>query len=161
RQFAKEDRPRGYASAEIEEASAGRVIYTTCRTPEDLREIIEVFDGIPNAALVYPGYRVPDNYRSVAAATPDLVLTSRSAKGLDLQTVGVLDAGYQMARLKELSSDTGSDRRLSALWGRILADHLRVALSRATENLVLIDVKPSDEVRSEVEALCADAQLTE
>ncbi len=161
RHFAKEERPRGYASAEIEEASAGRVIYTTCRTPEDLREIIEVFDGIPNAALVYPGYRVPDTYRSVAAATPDLVLTSRSAKGLDFQTVGVLDTGHQMVRLKELAEDAGPDSRLSALWGRILADHLRVALSRATENLVLIDVEPGDGARTEIKALCADAQLTE
>jgi len=161
RHFAKEDRPRGYASADIEEASAGRVIYTACRTAEDLREIIDVFDAIPNAALVYPGYRVPEAYRSVAAATPDLVLTSQSAKGLDFQTVGVLDAGPQMVRLKELTDDTGSDSRLSALWGRILADHLRVALSRATENLVLIDVEPGDGARAEVEALCADAQLTE
>lgn len=161
RQFAKEDRPRGYAAAEIEEASHGRLIYTVCRTLEELRDIVTAFDTIPNATLVYPGYRVPEPYLAVSDTTTDVILTSRSAKGLDFQTVGVLDAGKQMARLRDLAKDAESDGRLSTLWGRVMADHLRVGLSRATENLVLIDLNPDPSAVALIDALCEDVPKLE
>ena len=161
RHFAKDERPRGHASAEIEDASVGRVISTACHSLDDLRQIIETFDAIPNAALVYPGYRIPEEYAQLATTTPGLLLTSRAAKGLDFQTVGVLDVGRQMTRLKALAEDSSLEGKLSTLWGRILADHLRVALSRATENLVLIDLSPDLEAREQVRELCVEAEPME
>jgi hypothetical protein len=161
RHFAKDERPRGYAEAEIEDASPGRVIYTNCPSKDELRELMAAFEAIPNAAFVYPGYTIPEGYKELLPATPDVVLTSQSAKGLDFQTVAVLDVGRQLERLKGLAREAETEGRFAALWGRTLADHVRVALSRATETLVLIDVNPGKAARDEVLALCGEAELSE
>lgn len=161
RQLAKDERPRGYAEAEIEDASPGRVIYTACAGNEELRELIRAFETIPNAAFVYPGYTIPERYKELLPATADVVLTSQSAKGLDFQTVAVLDVGRQLSRLRELAQEAQTEGRFAALWGRTLADHVRVALSRATETLILIDVDADQSSRDQVLELCAAAELSE
>jgi tetratricopeptide (TPR) repeat protein len=151
RQLSKEERPRGYAVAQVDEASYGRVIYTTCEDQDELRRVVDTFDKLPNAALVYPGYHTPRELQVLS--TSEAIFTSRSAKGLDFQTVGVLDAGRQMARLRGLSQSAEKQSNISALWGRVLADHLRVALSRSTENLILLDTSPERHMKAEVQAL--------
>lgn len=160
RHFAKDERPRGSAEAEVDDAAPGRVVYTVCKSEDELREIFEAFEAIPNAALVYPGYRVPESLSGVAATT-DAILTSHSAKGLDFQTVAVLDVGRRLTRLRELAHEAETEGRFAALWGRTLADHVRVALSRATETLVLLDTGSGKSWREEVLALCGDAHLVE
>lgn len=159
RHFAKDERPRGYAEAEVEEASPGRVIYTNCQSNEDLRELVGAFETIPNAAFVYPGYTIPERYKGLLPAAPDVVFTSQSAKGLDFQTVAVLDVGRQLERLKALADEARVEGRFAALWGRTVADHVRVALSRATETLILIDVDAAGSTREQVLDLCREAEV--
>jgi hypothetical protein len=158
RQFAKAERPRGQASATIEEAALGRIIYTACRSPDELHDLIAAFDTLPNAALVYPGPRVPAEL-GLRPEASELVLTSRTAKGLDFQTVGVLGIGRRLHELAALAE--GGDSGLAAVRGRMIADAVRVALSRATETLVLVDLLPEPAERYQAHLLCAPIDLME
>lgn len=158
RHFAKAERPRGQASAIIEEAALGRIIYTACRSRDELHNLVAAIDALPNAALVYPGPRVPADLGLRAEAT-ELVLTSRAAKGLDFQTVGVLGIGHRLTELAALAE--GGDSGLAAVRGRMIADAVRVALSRATETLVLIDLSPEPLEQYQARLLCRSVDFME
>lgn len=153
RSLSRQDRPSGYARAHVDEATQGNVIYTQCRDFEEFVEFVEMFDALPNATLVYPDHSIPTKLLGEPVLA-SAIMTSRDAKGLGFQTVGVLSPGRQMDILQTLVDSDNRQRRLFELWGRALVDHLRVALSRATENLLLIDIDPDDEVREQVLKLC-------
>ena len=154
----RRDRPRGYAHADVDEATQGTVIYTQCRDIEEFVEFVKEFDALPNAALVYPDHSIPADFQNLPLLA-DAIMTSRDAKGLGFQTVGVLAPGSQMVRIDELTDRENPQRHLYELWGRALVDHLRVALSRATENLLLIDIDPSEPARYQVHELCSEVQF--
>src|SRR5439155_5341778 len=82
------------------------------------------------------------------------VWSSASAKGLDFQIVGVLDAGPQLVAMKRLAAAIDDEGRISTIWARTLADQLRVAISRATDTLVFIDEGNDAQETQEVRALC-------
>lgn len=135
RQLERSARPRGRAEAEIDETTAGRIIYCRARTPEALRTVVQSFAQTPSSALIFPGYRVPPDLQDLGVE----IWSSDSAKGLDFQVVGVLDVGRQLQRLQQQALAAEAEGRLLSLWARTLADQLRVALSRSTDTLVLID----------------------
>ena len=93
---------------------------------------------------------VPDHLR-------DGVLTPDEAKGLEYQSVCVLDPGRALSSLRPLEAAYGSAAELDEQARRTAIDHLRVTLSRATETLVFVDVAPGDRERALSLELLGDA----
>lgn len=155
--FEKDQRPSGLTYVESDETAVSRVVY--CRAPSDAdwARVTEFFAGSPSSQLVYPGYRVPDDIapRDEDATEDALsvdIATSDQVKGLDYPLVGVIDAGRGERKLLDLA-DQADASPIVSLWGRTLADQFRVAVSRTTETLVLLDRGPED-FTSTVHDLC-------
>lgn len=140
RRFDKEYRPGGMTYADTDQTAISRVLYCRMAGEDDWGQVRSFFGGQPSAQLVYPGYRVPADYSApVDDESPEVdVATSDQVKGLDYSVVGVLDAGRRERELEGLAAQADANAIVS-LWGRTLADQFRVAVSRATETLVLLD----------------------
>ena len=87
----------------------------------------------------------------------DSVLTPAEAKGLEYQSVCLLDPGRLLSQLGGEEQEYVVDAELDRQARRTTIDHLRVTLSRATETLVCIDVEATDEERALSLALLGDA----
>ena len=87
----------------------------------------------------------------------DSVLTPAEAKGLEYQSVCLLDPGRLLSRLRSEEHEYLVDAELDQQARRTAIDHLRVTLSRATETLACIDVGATDEERALSLALLGDA----
>ena len=89
----------------------------------------------------------------------DMVLTPADAKGLEYQSVCVLDPGPVLARLEAETGPmaTPTSRALPEQEHRTTIDQLRVALSRATETLAFVDVAGDDDAHALSAALLEDA----
>ncbi len=73
------------------------------------------------------------------------VLTPAETKGLEYQSVCVLDPGRLLSGLAPEDRDLRRDGEIDQHVRRTEIDHLRVALSRATETLAFLDVEAGDE----------------
>ena len=87
----------------------------------------------------------------------DGVLTPAEAKGLEYQSVCLLDPGRLLSHLRSEEQEYLVDAELDQQARRTAIDHLRVTLSRATETLACIDVEATDEERELSLALLGDA----
>ena len=73
------------------------------------------------------------------------VLTPAETKGLEYQSVCVLEPGGLLSKLAPENRRPGRDGAIDEHVRRTAIDHLRVTLSRATETLAFLDVEASDE----------------
>ena len=89
----------------------------------------------------------------------DMVLAPADAKGLEYQSVCVLDPGRVLAQLKTATVPmaTGKSQALREQEHRTAIDQLRVALSRATETLAFVDVAGDDKAHALSAQLLKDA----
>ena len=89
----------------------------------------------------------------------DTVLTPADAKGLEYQSVCVLDPGRLLARLEAATGPaaTRTSQALREHEHRTAIDQLRVALSRATETLAFVDVVGDDDAHELSAELLEDA----
>jgi hypothetical protein len=94
---------------------------------------------------------IPKNLR-------DLILTPEEAKGLEYESVCILDPGQ---KLKEIEKWAATQHRLKELEARTTIDRLRVALSRATETLVFLDINPDEDHKEKSARLLGHAAETE
>ncbi len=117
---------------------------------ELLERLEEADDVVVLAARNEPPAWVPERLRGS-------VLTPAEAKGLEYQSVCLLDAGRLLAHLDSDEQEYMVDGELDRQARRTAIDHLRVTLSRATETLVCIDVEATDEERERSLALLGDA----
>ena len=104
-----------------------------------------------DTAVLAPGNDVPD---WVPPALRGVVLTPEEAKGLEYQSVCVLDPGRA---LSSLSPENAFEAELDQPARRTAIDHLRVTLSRATETLVFVDVEAGPDDLEESRALLGEA----
>ncbi len=128
---------------ESEGASAvdARLIYTEIENKEEVRNLLAGLADVHDVAMVTPEANVPN---WVPPESRSAILTPEEAKGLEYSSVCVLDLGPVLARLRRSVDEQDP---LVIHERRTAIDRLRVALSRATENLVLIDVDPDDRSR--------------
>jgi tetratricopeptide (TPR) repeat protein len=82
----------------------------------------------------------------VPEAARPAVLTVSEAKGLDFHSVAVLDAGSHIEKIVRDEEWQRGETDLEDLRRRLAIDQLRVALSRPTERLIWLDIKPTDRV---------------
>ena len=105
--------------------------------------LLERLDEVEGLVVIAVGDKVsawvPERLR-------DMVLTPASAKGLEYQSVCVLDPGRVLAHLEAETGPTATriSQALREHEHRTAIDQLRVALSRATETLAFVDLAGSD-----------------
>lgn len=128
----KKDRPSGDAKAEIDDDSPDQILYCTSDKQRAI-EFLEVLTAREGCAVIALNpERVPEKLQSA-------VLTVEEAKGLDFQTVCVLDAGETLSAIVAPEIEFG----VATLAVRLNIDKLRVALSRPTERLIWLDIDPT------------------
>ena len=140
--IAKQERPSGSGVAEIDENAGDQVILCTVKPGPELDDLLRVFGEREGLAIITPGDEIPPY---VPAGLRDRVLTGFEAKGLDFQSVCVLDAGRWVDRALQ-TREHGRGLELQDLSKRLAIDQLRVVLSRPSERLFWLDVNPSDRV---------------
>jgi hypothetical protein len=132
RELEKNDRPSTPSYVGSDDSMEGRVLYGWY-APEELNQITEIIRGTPGNTCIYPGTRVPDDL------SPDLRAKSAlEVKGLDFQTVFVVDAGRILGEIQEKLRSARETQQFGVI-SRLRIDQFRVAVSRATERLVLLD----------------------
>ena len=118
-----------------------RLIYAEIENREEGRKLLAGLGDVDDVAMVTPEGTVPD---WVPPESRNAILTPEEAKGLEYSSVCVLDLGSVLTRLRRSVDEQDP---LEIHERRTAIDRLRVALSRATENLILVDVAPDDRAR--------------
>lgn len=151
--FEKNDRPSGLTYTSTNDTVPGRVIYCTVDN-EEIPALLEGLSKIPRSCVVYPGFVPPPELAAMNEGA-DLVYSSEEVKGLDFDVVALIDAGRRQADLEHLINRRASEPYVNVM-GRTLADQYRVAASRASETLLLIDRRPEEHAEA-MSTLCATA----
>ncbi|MDQ2898209.1 MAG: hypothetical protein M3Y07_00225 [Acidobacteriota bacterium] len=141
---AKQDRPSGVGTAEIEEDSSDQLVYCTAVKGLDLDNLLAAFTDRESLAVISLGERIPDY---VPENLQHKILNVTEAKGLDFQSVCILDPGKQLQKIIQGADPMRRDRDVMPHGKRLAIDGLRVAISRPTERIYFLDVNPNDAVR--------------
>ena len=117
----------------------GRVIYFSAQNDDELSEVINAISELPSSSCIYVGGKVPNKLSN--NNLEGKVETTESVKGLDYGVVGLVDFGKYLSSIeKDIESKEDGKKNLDSLRTKI--DRLRVAVSRATDVLILLDVNP-------------------
>jgi len=117
----------------------GRVIYFSAQNDSELIEVINAISELPSSSCIYVGGKVPNKFSG--NNLEGNVETTESVKGLDYGVVGLVDFGKYLSSIeKDIESKEDGKKNLDSLRTKI--DRLRVAVSRATDVLILLDVNP-------------------
>ncbi len=127
----KQDRPSGTGYAEIDDDSPDQVLYATLPRTDLPPLLAELSHREGLAVIAFDKSKLPKDFLP-------FVLSPAEAKGLDFQTVCLLDGGELLRRIVNERA-TGE---VDALGKRLAIDQLRVALSRPTERLIWVDTSP-------------------
>ena len=154
--FQRGMRPSGQQHEPGGQAIEARLFYV--EVPDNtaavaLLEQLDSPDSLPSLAIVGLENEVPD---WVPEPLQDMVLTPAIVKGLEYQAVIVLNPGELLKKLRDgISEHTGAPE-LEEHHRRAAIDRLRVALSRASETLVFVDVAADDEARGLAREMLGD-----
>ena len=126
------------------------VIETVVDGPEEAARLIARLAAAAHVAMITPRAEppawVPQEHRSG-------VLTAATAKGLEYQTVCVLDGASAVSELRERTAAASDLDLIDQEAARTAIDELRVAISRATETLVFVEYQPSDNAKLAAQVL--------
>jgi hypothetical protein len=136
----KSERPSGSGEAEIDVNAGDQVLLCAGKPGPELEDLLKGFSEREGLALIALGDEVP---AYVPEPLRPSVLTTFEAKGLDFQSVCVLEAGKWLDRIMTVR-ERGRGLELEDLSKRLAIDQLRVALSRPSERLYWLDVSPSE-----------------
>ena len=138
KQIDKRTRPRRQHNTASTGAGEGEVLRVRIAQAE-YEEVIERLAAMPSTAIVSATAEVPE---WIPERLRHQVLTPAEAKGLEYQTVCVveLDGGCALATVGTIAH---ADQRLNEEMRRNAIDQARVALTRATDTLVLLDDEAS------------------
>jgi thymidine kinase len=118
----------------------GRVIYFSAQSDNELCEVINAISELPSSSCIYVGGKVPNKLSKNSTLTGKID-TTETVKGLDYGVVGLVDFGKYLASIeKDTESKEDGKENLDSLRTKI--DRLRVAVSRATDIVILLDVNP-------------------
>jgi hypothetical protein len=147
--LAKHERPSGSGSAEIDANAGDQIVFCIARPGAELDELLTTLTAREGLAVIALGDEIPSY---VPPNLRDRVLTTFDAKGLDFQSVCVLDAGKAIDHVAQLR-EHGRGLEIDDLTKRLAIDQLRVAFSRPAERLYWLEVNPSDRARHAAEAM--------
>jgi len=136
RYLGKSDRPAGQMRTLADDSAEGRVIYATCASDDYFENLLDLAEQTPRCALIYPDSSLPDGISSIDDES--VALSAAEAKGLDFETVVLVDAGERLKQMLQLLAVSKTEPK-AKVRARSMADQFRVAVSRSTYNLVLVD----------------------
>jgi hypothetical protein len=147
----KDDRPSGISYTAVNEDLNGRLVYCSLRDDAEWHKLNEVFSLLPRGRMVYPGFTPPADIPQKLNGDTNIV-TAAEVKGLDFDVIVLVDAGLKQTELQQLLQKNISEP-YAEVFGRTMADQYRVAASRASETLVLLDRNGADHYE-EIVKLC-------
>lgn len=115
--------------------------------------LLKRLGSLPGLAIVALENQVPDWVRE---PLQDMVLTPAIVKGLEYQAVVVLNPGELLKNLRDGIPEHTDAPELEEHHRRAAVDRLRVAVSRASETLVFVDVAADDAARALARELLGD-----
>ncbi len=136
----KHDRPSGSRDVDIEEDSADQLIYCAAPRGDDLDSLLVALAAREGWAIINLEQEIP---AFVPAAARHAVLSVFEAKGLDFQSVCLLNPGRSLRNILHENPYERRSQPVEPLNKRLAIDQLRVAVSRPTERLVFLDVDPA------------------
>ena len=137
----KEARPTKQHRQKSAEHVDAQLIHVHVPEAAEAVRLLEGLDETDDVAVLSPRDEAPP---WVPMELRPMVLTPAEAKGLEYQSVCVLDPGPVLSSLSPEERAYGIGIELDQPATRTAIDHLRVTLSRATETLVFIDVMGSE-----------------
>ncbi len=139
----KQERPSGSGQVEIEDDATDQILYCTANPGPDLSDLLITLAGTEGLAIINLEETLPAWVPEAARAA---VLSVAEAKGLDFNSVCVLDAGRHLERIVRSEERQRAESDVERLRKRLAIDQLRVALSRPSERLLWLDVNPTDQI---------------
>jgi hypothetical protein len=144
---AKQDRPSGWKEAEIEDEASDQLLYCAATPGPELDQLLRTFADREGLAIISFAERPPDY---LPGDLKGRVLTVYEAKGLDFQSVCILDPGRLLQKILAAGDRVRRDSDVEPLSRRLAIDQLRVAVSRPTERIYFLDVAPTDRAREQI-----------
>lgn len=149
----KGSRPRKQGSRPVGQHVEAFLFHVDIDSTSKAITLLEELDGVEGVVVVTPSDEVPP---WVPDELRDMIMTPAETKGLEFQSVCVLNPGRVLARMDQLALDKAA-ARIEESERRTMIDQLRVTLSRATETLAFIDVEATDVERKASWKLLGDA----
>ena len=118
-----------------------QLFYVDAPSVGEAIRLLDRLNVLANVAIVTPGADPP---AWLPDRLVDMVLTPAVVKGLEYQSVCVLEPGPTLQRLDAGVDLHSNSPELEAHSRRTAIDRLRVAISRATESLAFIEIAPDD-----------------
>ena len=131
-----------------------QLFYVDAPGGREALRLLDRLNDLANVAVVTPGADPPE---WLPDRLVDMVLTPAVVKGLEYQSVCVLEPGPTLQRLNAGVDLHSNAPELEAHSRRTTIDRLRVAISRATENLAFIEIAPDDATQMSSRSLLGDA----
>ena len=156
KQLERGDRPGNQRREVFEDETDGQVCYVELPDYETTISLLETLSNEDIVKIVIADNEVPN---WIPAGLRNFILTPIMVKGLEYSNICVLNPGAVLESVAK-SSDSSSYERLTGHRNRVVIDNLRVALSRATEVLVFLDVAPNERMRQLSKQLLGEAAVT-
>ena len=131
-----------------------QLFYVDAPGVKEAIRLLDRLNDLPNVAIVTPGTDAPE---WLPDRLVDMVLMPAVVKGLEYQSVCVLEPGPTLQRLSAEVDLHSQAPELEAHSRRTAIDRLRVAISRATENLAFIEIAPNDTIQMSSMSLLGNA----
>lgn len=140
---AKQDRPSGGADTEIEDDVSDQLVYCAAARGPELEQLLQTFGDREGLAIIKLEDEIP---AYVPEGMKHKLLSVFEAKGLDFQSVCILNPGKQLDKILNVPERIGRDYAIEPLSRRLAIDQLRVAISRPSERIYFLDVEPTQQV---------------
>lgn len=151
----KEDRPRGLEENSVSDATNGKIIQCLASNNPSLSRLLKVLADMPGCAII----RVLENTPEfLAEDVKQQVLSVEESKGLEFQTVCVLESARLLTPIMEIKEDL-KGAEINRLRKRLAIDQIRVAISRPTETLIFLDFDPTKNQLHSFNTLLAETQV--
>lgn len=134
----KANRPRRQSRVDPEDYRLAQVFHVAIQDQVAGIELLQKLVEVEGLLVVTASENVPDWIKKKVG---EGVLTPVESKGLEYQSVCVVNPGFELAGIGEPSKINAD--RLDNLYRRTRIDQLRVAMSRTTETLVFVDINAS------------------
>ena len=135
------ERPSNQRSSGMTSDNVGRVCYARVKSTN---EAIEVLTDLLNKTSVQVMMASDDIPEWLPDGLSEFVLTPAMAKGLEYEQVCIINPGSILSSVSRNAHPELGNAILTGNINRTIIDNLRVAISRATDVLVFLDVDPDE-----------------
>ena len=135
-------RPGGQFHYTVDSQTEAQLFHVPISNPAEAGRLLEQLNQKEYLSIVTPDDTIPEWVPDILRNS---VLAPTAVKGLEYQSVCVLNPGRMLKQFTEAISDISESAWLEKQARRTAIDQFRVAISRATESLTFIDVGADDD----------------